>query len=224
MAYDFVAASIQYLSVADTASLDITGEISLACFFKSDGVVTSGVRGLISKYVGSGDQRSYLLGFSATSPASNSKINATLSSSGQFQADNSVEGAVNLGTNTRHGTLKFIPSTSITNYVDGVQDGQITSSIAASIYSGTAPLWIGIQFQVASGQAFDGLISEAAIWNVALTDDEVASLAKGFKPTRVRPQSLVFYAPLVRDLQDLTGALTITNNNTATVAEHPRVY
>jgi hypothetical protein len=40
----------------------------------------------------------------------------------------------------------------------------------------------------------------------------------------VRPQSLVFYAPLVRDLQDVRGGLTITNNNGATVAAHPRVY
>jgi hypothetical protein len=71
---------------------------------------------------------------------------------------------------------------------------------------------------------FDGLLAEAAIWNAALTDDEVASLAQGFKPSRVRPQSLQFYAPIVRELRDLRGGLTLTNNNTATVADHPRVY
>jgi len=41
---------------------------------------------------------------------------------------------------------------------------------------------------------------------------------------KVRPESLVFYAPLVRDLQDVCEGLTITNNNGATVANHPRVY
>jgi hypothetical protein len=41
---------------------------------------------------------------------------------------------------------------------------------------------------------------------------------------KVRPQNLVFYAPLVRDLIDAKGGLTITNNNGATVANHPRVY
>jgi hypothetical protein len=41
---------------------------------------------------------------------------------------------------------------------------------------------------------------------------------------KVRPQSLVFYAPLVRNLQDVRGGLTITNNNTAAVANHTRVY
>jgi hypothetical protein len=66
--------------------------------------------------------------------------------------------------------------------------------------------------------------AEVGIWNAALTAAEIASLAKGMTCDKVRPESLVFYAPLVRDLQDLSGGLTITNNNTATVATHPRVY
>ena len=71
---------------------------------------------------------------------------------------------------------------------------------------------------------FNGKISEVAAWSAALTDAEIASLAKGYKPTRIRPQSLVFYAPLLRNLQDLRGGLDLTNNNGATVADHPRVY
>jgi hypothetical protein len=71
---------------------------------------------------------------------------------------------------------------------------------------------------------FDGRIAEVGIWSAALTAAEVASLADGMTCDKVRPQSLVFYAPLVRDLQDVRGGLTITNNNSATVANHPRVY
>jgi hypothetical protein len=41
---------------------------------------------------------------------------------------------------------------------------------------------------------------------------------------KVRPNALVFYAPLIRSLQDLSRAAAITNNNAATVANHPRVY
>lgn len=70
----------------------------------------------------------------------------------------------------------------------------------------------------------NGRIAEVGVWNVALTAEEVASLAKGMSCDKIRPQSLVFYAPLVRDLIDVKGGLTITNNNTATVAAHPRVY
>ena len=69
-----------------------------------------------------------------------------------------------------------------------------------------------------------GQMAEVGIWNVALTDAEIASLADGMTCDKVRPQSLVFYAPLVRELIDARGGLTITNNNTATVAAHTRVY
>jgi hypothetical protein len=71
---------------------------------------------------------------------------------------------------------------------------------------------------------YDGKFAEVGIWSAALTVDEIRSLSKGMTCDKVRPQSLVFYAPLVRDLIDYKGGLTITNNNTATVAVHPRVY
>lgn len=94
----------------------------------------------------------------------------------------------------------------------------------SSAWSSTS---IGVQYSnggINAGSYFDGLIAEAGIWNVALTDDEIASLAKGMTCNLVRPQSLVFYAPLIRDLQDVKGGLTLTNINTATVADHTRVY
>ena len=51
-----------------------------------------------------------------------------------------------------------------------------------------------------------------------------ASLAAGVCPLLVRPTSLVFYAPLVRTLtQDIRGGLTLTNTNTVTVGDHPRI-
>jgi hypothetical protein len=66
--------------------------------------------------------------------------------------------------------------------------------------------------------------SEIGVWNAALTAAEIASIAKGMTCDKIRPQSLAFYAPLVRDLLDQKGGLAITNNNGATVATHPRVY
>jgi hypothetical protein len=66
--------------------------------------------------------------------------------------------------------------------------------------------------------------AELGIWNAALTADEIASLTKGMTCDKVRPQNLAFYAPLVRNLIDQKGGLTITNNNGAAVANHPRVY
>jgi hypothetical protein len=71
---------------------------------------------------------------------------------------------------------------------------------------------------------FNGQFAEIGIWSAALTQPEVASLAAGMTCDKVRPNALVFYAPLIRSLQDLSRAAAITNNNTATVANHPRVY
>ena len=55
----------------------------------------------------------------------------------------------------------------------------------------------------------DGSLAEAAIWNAALSDAEVAALATGVSPLLVRPGSLVFYAPLARDLLDRVGGLQL---------------
>jgi hypothetical protein len=74
------------------------------------------------------------------------------------------------------------------------------------------------------GLYFNGKIAEVGIWNAALTAQEVASLAKGMTCDKIRPQSLVSYVPLVRELIDQKGGLTITNNNSATAANHTRVY
>jgi hypothetical protein len=74
------------------------------------------------------------------------------------------------------------------------------------------------------GSLFPGDIAEVGIWNAALTAAEIASLAKGMTCDKIRPQNLVFYAPLVRDLIDQKRGLTITNNNGTIVSNHPRVY
>lgn len=70
---------------------------------------------------------------------------------------------------------------------------------------------------------FNGQIAECGIWDVVLSDEEIASLADGISCNKVRPQSLRFYAPLVRDIFDYSRGLTLTNVST-TVAEHPRIY
>ncbi len=44
-----------------------------------------------------------------------------------------------------------------------------------------------------------GNVAEAAVWNVALTDDDVAILAAGFSPLFVKPANLVGYWPLLRN-------------------------
>lgn len=74
------------------------------------------------------------------------------------------------------------------------------------------------------GVSFDGYIAEAAIWNAALSDDEVDILGKGYSPLFVRPQNLVAYWPLIRDEnQDKVGGYDLTAFNTPSIAPHPPI-
>lgn len=77
-------------------------------------------------------------------------------------------------------------------------------------------------------QGFNGSIADAAIWNVALTADEVASLAAGASPLTVRPQSLVFYAPLTGESTttevNLIGPALSLSNSPARATSHPRIF
>ena len=107
-----------------------------------------------------------------------------------------------------------------TIYLDGGSSATNTSTLTTS---GIDTLYIAT-FDPAGPNDLDGQIAEVGIWNAALPAAEIASLAKGMNCAKVRPQNLVFYAPLIRDLNDQKGGLTITNNNGATVAAHPRVY
>ena len=67
-------------------------------------------------------------------------------------------------------------------------------------------------------------IAEVGIWQVSLNVNEIRSLVAGVTPDRIRPQSLAFYAPLIREPVDFRGGFTLQNTNSATVSNHPRIY
>jgi hypothetical protein len=161
--------------------------------------------------------------------ANNSRLNVVLTADGIFvnnhiDASNAVNGSFVAGAYSPStwihlcGVFTSVSSRSL--YVNGSLVNTNTG-IAGSSNSYTR-ITIGANHTQTSFAAAQ--IAEVGIWNAALTADEIASLAKGMTCDKVRPQSLVFYTPLVRNLQDVKGGLTITNNNTATVAAHPRVY
>lgn len=217
MAYSFTAASSQHLTTPDTSSLDITGALTLCAWVKSSGSYGTAVRGILTKYQTGTTQRSYAL-------ATNSSGQVFFIVSSNGSASVAVTGATAVGTNWRHLSCVYTPSTRLEAFMDGASHATNTSSIIAAIHSGTAPLAVGMVSFASLNNCWDGLIAEAAVYNAALTAAEIASLAKGMTPDKIRPQNLVFYAPLVRDLIDQKGGLTITNNNAATIVNHPRVY
>ena len=108
-------------------------------------------------------------------------------------------------------------STSRIIYRDGVA-GNIATANDTPV--DLVRFWIGSD----GSNHFDGNISDIAMWSVALNTSEINSLAKGFSAKRIRPQSLEYYAPLVRNIYEYTNNPTLTNNNSATVATHNRIY
>ena len=83
---------------------------------------------------------------------------------------------------------------------------------------------IGARLQsLVPGAYANGDIAEVGIWNVVLTAAEIAALAKGIAPHRIRPQNLVFYPRLIRGLVETRRGLALTNTNGATVSNHCRI-
>jgi hypothetical protein len=146
---------------------------------------------------------------------------------GLIDASGTVFTAVNSPSNTfAIGTQFWIAATFTSSKVDVFFNGSnvgSSSNLVTSFPSGFARTSIASLDRQLPTAYVAGSIAETAIWNVELTAAEIASLAAGFTPDQIRPQSLQFYAPLIRNLADLRLGRTITNVGGAGVSTHPRI-
>lgn len=94
-----------------------------------------------------------------------------------------------------HACATFGPTsgTDRAAYFNGANKGTNTTNRTPSSID---RLDIGCRGASTRVQFFDGLIAEAAIWNVQLTDGEVEALGHGISPLHVRAANLVGYWPL----------------------------
>lgn len=214
MAYLFNGTN-QYLSVL-TGDLFADLPITMACWFKTSSVTTNqGILNICDNATGGQGIRLNAQGAVAGDP-----IRILAVGTATAAADSTTGYTANTWT---HACGVFASATSRTVYING---GSSASSTVNSTATGENRLFVGVtRAASAFSNYLSGDIAEVGIWNAALTSDEVLSLAKGFSPSLIRPQSLTIYAPMVRELVDFSkNRLTITNNNTATVSTHTRVY
>jgi hypothetical protein len=134
-------------------------------------------------------------------------------------------GVVSSGTWLHAGAV-FTSASDRTAYWDGSGVNNTTAANALGTVNYTT---LGTLRYVGTFVDFlGGDLAEAAMWNVALTAAEMASLAKGMSPQFVRPAALVGYWPLLGNESpevDRTKQLNhLTLTNTPTKAAHPRVY
>jgi hypothetical protein len=210
MAYNFNGTN-QYLN----GSFSLIPPLTISCWARLSVITTNPA--LVSIQGTNLIQNGYLLGIRA-----NSSLRF-------FTASNGVIGAATQPTpvvqNTWfHGAGVMSTLSNRTVYQDFINSGTNTTAFASA--PPVDRFVIGAEFEGTPTASYyaNGQIAEVGIWNVALTAAEIASLAKGMTCDKVRPQSLVFYAPLIRDLQDTKGGLIITPVNNPTVATHPRIY
>ena len=209
MAYDFELASSQNLTAAFAPVTAMP--ITLSCWYKVKS--TTGNHGLVA-IRDNGGNSSFLLSVNGTTSPKRAVQAAAISSANTTHAVGVNTSAYT--TNTwYHAAAVLVSRTNFVPYFNG------GAGVTDANQGGAAPSNLN---SIRIGTNAGSIIAEVGIWSAALTAAEIASLAKGMTCDKIRPQSLVFYAPLVRDLIDQKGGLAITNNNGATVANHPRIY
>jgi hypothetical protein len=214
MAYEFNGTN-QFLNTPSSAV--VSGmPLTMACWFYPNGDTTRyTLMSMANNFVGfqGGGYQITAFGDLAGDPiqiGTDQAGNTAVSSTAGFNANQ-----------WNHAAGVFTSTTSRTVYLNGGNSATSTFSHSPSAPGQGLRL---ARFVNSFPFPLAGRLAEVGIWNAALTAAEIASLAKGMTCDKVRPQSLVFYAPLVRDLIDQKGGLTITNNNSATAADHTRVY
>jgi len=80
-------------------------------------------------------------------------------------------------------------------YVNGGNKGTNSQTTTPTVTGGQTSL--ARRGGTSATNYFPGRIAEAAIWNAALTDAEVAALAIGIEPSFIRHANLVAYLPLL---------------------------
>ena len=210
MAYKTTLASSQSLSAISPVS---AVPMTISCFFQiptwptNMAIVTVGESG--------GTHKNQIWTPAFRRHATNSV--GPLTSSGNSTGNSSIPNNV-----WQHIVGVFESRTSRRMSVNG---GTFASAVVdVGVQNALNEIRIGADWNTTLGNFFGGDIAEIGVWNVALTQQECTALARGMTCDKIRPQSRVFLAPHLRDLTHQKGGLTITNNNGATVANHPRIY
>jgi hypothetical protein len=204
MAYDFDGTD-DYMEVG---SAPVTAApLTMACWFNVDNITAN--HPLIDLTDGTTSNR---FGLEASGAVASDPVRAIVTAAGTQRAASSSSAFS--ATTWHHAGFRVASATNRQAFLDGTGG---TAGTISAIPAGLNTLRIG-RFSTTYA---NGRIAEAAIWNTDLTDAEMRSLARGFRPSLIRPSALVFYAPLVREIADYRGGLTVTSSGPV-VAEHTR--
>ncbi len=214
MARSFANASSEYLRVS--SAVVTATPLTLACWFNVNNATAE--HQLI--FIGDSTSNTDMFGLIASGVISGDPVRAhATNSAGAFAQSSTGYSA----STWHHAAGVFTSSTDRAAFIDGGSKGTATDDLTPTGFDRTA---IAVLDRLSPASYVDGEIAEAAIWDAALTDGEVASLAAGYSPLLIRPTSLKAYWPLggitKNDAdKDIVGGYDMTAFNTPTTAEHP---
>jgi len=164
-----------YLVVDDSNALSITGALTLEAWVYVEAFGGSN-RGVVAKYVGyPTDNRSFNLFISARGQAG-----FGISKDGTFASTRELFGSTVLPLNAwTHLAAVYDtsgPTPTMELFVNGVSDAKLAAGVPASVFDSTAPLWIGLTYEVNSSDSnFLGRIDEVAVYDRALSAARIAA-------------------------------------------------
>lgn len=212
MARNFDSSNPDFIDHGNPAVLDLTGnQVTLSLWVRAVALV--GEAKVFAKWADSGTRFSYLLSVQV----SGIPLFAVNTGSVTLTA-----GTTDLLDGQWHHLAGTYDGSNIRIYVDGVEENSAAKT--GNMPSNTAPVRIG----AGSGGAgtenpYDGDLGHAALWDVALSASEVASLSVGISPRRLRPG--LFYDPLNGQSPeaDVIGGNTGTVNGAPAVIPEPPI-
>ncbi len=216
MAYLFDDANTEYLSRADT--LGLSGyPFTFACWYNCN---DQNINGALVSF-GDTDANNYQE-LRLRDPADSDIIMFSVGTGGSFFAGTSAQWTANTWQHACGVATAGSPDRWV--FLNAANKGTHDTAVA---WTGLDNFIIGAtKSNSAVANYMSGYIAEAAVWNIELTDAEVAVLAAGFSPLFVRPQNLVAYWPLIRDLNDKVGGYNLTavsGDSGPIVSPHPPI-
>lgn len=186
--------------------------LSMGCWFNMTTTTLSSV--IMGMHDGTANERFQLN--HPSSPCNIQALTGHLGSTSNSATSTSASAGV-----WNHALGVWASATSRASYLNGGGKG---TNATSRVPSGLNTLTIGARNGAAA--PFDGMICEAAIWNVALSDTDAVTLSLGFSPLLVRPEALVAYWPIMGNYSPeinlmAADALTLTGT---TLAAHTRMF
>ncbi len=214
MARNFVRASSQYLEIAGRTPV-IAAPLTMACWIYTDDVTVNQI--VMSTSRAADNQRFNL---QVAGSVGGDPIRWIVADTGTEIAATSTGVTVNTW---HHACGVEVSSTDHSAFIDG---GSKVTATDDRTPNGQADFSIGRFGGLTAGGNMSGRIAEPTVWNIALSDLEVALLAAGVHPFKIRPQNIVAYFPLVHDDLDrsetnLATRFHLTPFNSPTFQIHP---